>query len=272
MCKTKTNSKFMNLGAPQRIWAVPAIHAQMDDLVTLHNRILKDFNVGDKLVYHGNYTGYGEDAVQTIDEILAFRRIILSVTGVRPSDIIYLRGAQEEMWEKLLQLQFAPDPTSVLLWMLSNGLDKTLYSYGLSPHDGIESCRKGIMSLMQWTNKIRAAVRTHPGHEIFSTHLVRATHTNIDTEYPMLFVHAGLDARKPLEKQGDHLWWGHPDFKDLSQRYQPFEKVIRGYDPKHEGLHFNCVTATIDGGSGFGGKLVCAGFAQNGDVFNVLEA
>jgi serine/threonine protein phosphatase 1 len=37
-------------------------------------------------------------------------------------------------------------------------------------------------------------------------------------------------------------------------------------------MHLNCITATIDGGCGFGGNLVCAGFSGNGAYLNILEA
>ena len=51
----------------------------------------------------------------------------------------------------------------------------------------------------------------------------------------------------------------------------PFQKVVRGFDPDHKGMNINCVTATIDGGCGFGGQLVCAGFNPEGSIFELLE-
>ena len=248
-----------------------AIHGDLSRLMAIHDALWERFNPGDRVVYLGNYTGYGDDSVACVDEILTFRRMILSQKGVLCSDLSYLKGAQEEMWQKLLQLQFAPDPTNVLLWMLSNGLSSTLYSYGLSPHDGIEACRNGIMGLTKWTAKIRTHVRAHAGHEVFNTQLRRAAHTDEHVETPLLFVHAGLDSSKSLEEQGDRLWWYNGDFSGMETPYSPFQKVVRGYDARHNGIHLNCVTATIDGGCGFGGSLVCAGFAQNGDVFELLD-
>src|SRR3546814_14736289 len=63
---------------------------------------------GDRLVYLGNMVGHGTATIATLDELLAFRRDFLCLPGVEPEDIVYLRGAQEEMWRKLLQIQFAP--------------------------------------------------------------------------------------------------------------------------------------------------------------------
>ena len=266
------NSCYTSLGNPGRIWAVPAIHGEIERLTKLHDNILEKITPSDRIVYLGNYTGYGNHSAECIDEILTFRRLILSIPGMMPKDLAYLRGAQEEMWQKLLQLQFAPDPTDVLLWMLGNGLSNTLYSYGLSPHDGIEACSSGTMSLTKWTAKIRNTIRRSPGHEVFNTQLIQAAHTDKEAAYPMLFVHAGLNTEKPLNKQGDHLWWAGQSFEEINTTYDPFQKVIRGYDPNHNGVHLNCVTATIDGGCGFGGPLIGAGFSSDGQVFEMLEA
>jgi hypothetical protein len=265
------DNRFSTLGAPHRIWAVSAIHGDVGKLIGLHNALYGYFKPGDRLVYLGNYIGYGEQSAATVDEILTFRRLLLSIPGILCNDIVYLRGRQEEMWQKLLQLQFAPDPGGALVWMLGNGLSNTLYSYGLSPHDGIEACRTGVIGLGKWTNAVRQNIRSKPGHEIFGTQLTRAAHTNDNAEYPMLFVHAGLDARKPLNDQGDTFWWASSEFETIEAPYLPWQKVVRGFDPAHKGVKMNCVTATIDGGCGFGGQLVCAGFDASGNIIEILE-
>jgi serine/threonine protein phosphatase 1 len=267
-----TTGPFRNLGTPNRVWTIGAVHGDLERLSAIHDAVLQQIKPGDRLLYLGNYTGYGEQSAACVDELLTFRRLAMSLPGMMCGDIMYLRGTQEEMWQKLLQLQFAPNPTDVLLWMLGNGLSNTLYSYGLSPHDGIEACRSGTMAITKWTNKIRETVRAHPGHEKFGTELLRAVHTSKDSQYPMLFVHAGLNALKPLEEQGDSLWWANEAFDHIYTAYKPFEKVVRGYDPGHRGVNMNCITATIDGGCGFGGTLVCAGFEQDGSVAQMLEA
>ena len=238
----------------------------------IHDNLLPHLRAGDRIVYLGNYIGYGPQPSEVIDEILTFRRIVLSIPGAIPSDLTYLRGGQEEMWEKLQQLQFAPNPADVLLWMLGNGLSTTLTSYGLSPHDGIIAAQEGIMSLTKWTQKIKDAVRRRKGHEIFMTNLRRASFTAEATDFPMLFVHAGIDPSRTLQDQGDNLWWSKKNFNAIELPFAPYQKVIRGYDPAHNGLHLNCVTATIDGGCGFGGSLICAGFEQNGSIFDMIEA
>lgn len=265
------DTRFISLGTPKRIWTISAIHGEAQRLMDLHDALLDLVRPGDRIVYHGNYVGYGEQPCETIDELLTFRRILLSIPGMIPDDIVYLRGGQEEMWQKLLQLQFAHKPADVLLWMLGKGLAGTLASYEISPHDGIIAAQEGVMSLTRWTGKIRDAVRKHPGHDIFSTILRRAAFTGIESECPLLFVHAGINPEHSLENQGDSFWWGNNDFNAIHVPYTPFQKVIRGFDPKHRGMNINGVTTTIDGGCGFGGSLVCASFDSSGNLLETIQ-
>lgn len=266
------NEKISCLGRPDIIWAVPAIHGDLDQLITLHDRVFTSFQVGDRLVYLGNYTGYGDQSAACIDEILTFRRLLLSLPGMLCDDIVYLRGAQEEMWQKLLELPFAPNPTDTFLWMLGKGLSGTLRSYGLCEHDGMEACRNGVRGLTKWTAKIREHIRMHAGHETFNTALKRAAHSALDGEHPILFVNTGLDTNLPLDQQDDQFWWAGSNFEQIENPYLPFQKVVRGFDPKHKGLHVNCVTATLDDGCGFGGQLVCGGFDNSGQLLKLIEA
>ena len=254
------------------MWAVSAIHSDVHKLTSIHNAIWEKIQPGDRIVYTGNYTGYGAQAVETIDEILTFRRMILSRKSMIPSDITYLRGAQEEMLQKLLHLQFSPDPSDILLWMLGNGMAPTLQSYGLSAHDGIDACRKGVVGLAKWTERVREAIRAQAGHDIFTAQYIHAAHTDKTSESPLLFVNAGIDASKDLPDQGDNFWWGSQKFKEIKGNYASFGKVVRGYDPDHKGVHMNCVTATIDGGCGFGGELICAQFDGAGQAQEMLQA
>lgn len=266
------DSRFVCLGAPRRIWAVSAIHADCWRLCQLHDALYARFRPGDRLVYTGNYTGFGPKPIETIDEILGFRRSILSISGVLASDIVYLRGMQEEMGQKLLQLQFAPNPPEVLRWMLENGMDGTLSAYGFSGRDGIGFARVGVVALTHWTIRIHKAIREHPGHEIFATVLRRAAYTSESAPHPLLFVHAGIDPSKPLVAQNDSFWWGARDFDRMERPYQNYDKIIRGYDPLRGGVRVDTMRATLDGGCGFGGPLVCAGFDQSGQIFDLIRA
>lgn len=240
--------------------------------MALHDALQDRFQPGDRVVYLGNYIGYGDRPCETIDELLTFRRLLLSMPGIIPDDIIYLRGGQEEMWQKLLQIHFAPNPVELLLWIQEKGLSATLEPYGISFHDGIVAAQEGVMALTHWTNSLREAIRLRPGHEIFGMQLKRAAYLPESSSSQMLFVHAGINPDLPLDEQGDSFWWGNGDFNRISTPYAPFHKVIRGFDPEHRGIYINGVTACIDGGCGFGGSLVCAGFNRNAEMFELLEA
>lgn len=272
MNRTSQDIRFASLGSARNIWVVPAIHAEHDRLAALHDDIYRRFMPGDRLVYTGNYTGYGLTSRETINEILTFRRILMAIPGIKAEDIIYLRGGQEEMWQKLLQIHFAPDPHAILRWMLNKGMAPTLLSYNIDPEDGLMAAMEGVVSLTRWTGKIRDSIRRNAGHETFGTQLKRAAYMPYDTAHPMLFVHAGINPAHPLSEQGDSFWWAGGHFDRIESPYAPFKKVVRGFDPEHKGTHVNCITATIDGGCGFGGTLQCAGFAPNGEVFEMLEA
>lgn len=275
--KQAIDCRFASLGAPERIFAIPSIHANLQKLHSVHESIFSQFKPGDRLVYLGNYTGYGPHARQTIDAILGYRRFILSIPGVLPSDITYLRGTQEEMWQKLMQLQFAPNPAQVLEWMLSQGMAQTMESYGIDVIEATRVAREGVIRLARWTEATRHKVYSNAGHDIFGAQFKRAaftdcTYKTTGTCSPLLFVNAGIDYKRSLEDQGDCFWWGDPHFKSMTMPYGKFQKVIRGYDPQNGGFHMNGVTATLDNNCGRGGSLVFAEFASNGDLLNVMEA
>ncbi len=272
MCKKTADRRFSALGQPHKIWAVSSIHGDVERLTQIHNAIFERFSAGDRLIYLGNYTGFGLHSRETINEILTFRRLLLAQSGMRTEDIIYLRGAQEEMWSNLLQLQFNPNPTDTLLWMMGNGMGNTMKSYNICPHEGIIATREGLPSITKWTAKIRETLRQNDGHDYFMTQCRRAAFTDYDERFPILFVNAGLDPAQPLEAQEGNLWWSGESFDKITKQYAPFEKVVRGFDPAHKGVHLNCVTATLDGGCGFGGTLVCAGMDAQGNVFELMEA
>ena len=262
--------KFASLGAPRRTWAVAAIHAELQRLTALHDAIFERIRPGDRLVYLGNYAGYGHAAVETIDEILAFRRMVMALPHMMADDIVYLRGAQEEMWQKLLQVTFATHPASVMQWVFERGVAPTLESYGFSPEEGLRAAAEGVIVLTRWLNKLRDATRSLPGHDIFTMQWRRAAFTEDKT--PLLLVHAGIDPNLPLDEQGDSFWWAGRQFSGIETRYEPFIKVIRGYDPAHDGLALGEITATIDGGCGFGGNLIAACIGPDGNILEILEA
>ena len=198
------------LGAARRIWAVGAIHAEASRLAALHSALEARFARGDRLVYLGNYLGRGEAAVETLDELLLFRRALVARFGLFPDDIVYLRGRQEEMWQKAMQLQMAQNPVEVLDWMLDQGLAGAVRAYGGNVEDARARCHEGALALAQWSADMRARMRRHPGHERLMTAVRRAAFT---AERRVLFVHSGIDPDRPLDAQHDAFWWGGGQFR-----------------------------------------------------------
>ncbi len=254
---------------PRRVWAVAAIHGEVHRLVALHARLAPYLNAGDRLVYLGNYLGYGSSPAAALDALILFRRLFLSRRNAFPGDIAFLRGSQEEMWQKLLQLQFAPNPREVLPWMLDHGVDKTLASYGLDARDGLVACRDGVLAITRWTASLRAAIEARSGHRQLLSALRRAAFTDDGT---LLFVHSGIDPKKPLDLQGDNFWWSERNILDLDASFAGFTRVVRGIDRHHAGLIEAPYAASIDAGCGFGGPLMAVCFAPGGAVVDRVEA
>ena len=262
------SSKFAPLGKPKRIWAVGAVHGDVGRLSTLHDRLASHFTAGDRLVYLGNFIGRAPAIIETVDELLGFRREALALPGMMVTDLVYLRGAQEEMWQKLLQLQFAPNPPEVLSWMLGQGLEATLTAYGGRPEEGLKAARDGAVQLTRWTNRLREAIRSADGHNNLYTVLKRAAFCDSG----VLLVSAGLDIERPLAAQGDSFWWGGGRFSAIDQPYETFNRVVRGYDATNAGVRITDHTASLDGGCGRGGTLAAALFAADGTMLELIEA
>ncbi|MEI8395058.1 MAG: hypothetical protein WCF85_10010 [Rhodospirillaceae bacterium] len=267
-----------------------SVHAEIDRLATLHDNLGVRFRPGDRLIYLGNQIGRGCHVSETLDELLMFRRALLAVPGVLPSDIVYLRGGQEEMWQKLLQLQLAPNPREIMDWMLSQGVGATLAAYGATEEQALAAARDGVRTIMRFTNSLRSALRDSPGHETWFSALRRAafigTPEEPATEEPvimpeevaettepagLLLVNSGLDTSRSFEAQGDAFWWGGSLFDRIESRSLGFDRIVRGYDPAGRGVRIGRYTTTLDGGCGFGGKLVCGCLSANGELLDVIE-
>ncbi len=234
-----------------------------------HDRLAAAIGVTDRVVYLGNYLGVGGDPAATLDELLLFRRWLLARPGSFACDVAYLRGAQEEMWTKLLQVQFATDPGGVLRWLAEHGAEATLRAYGGDLEAGLRAAREGVVALTRWTSALRARMAAHDGHQPLISHLKRAAMTD---DGALLFVHAGLDVRRPLTEQRDSFWWAVRAFAQIVEPYQGFLRIVRGFDPDHPGLVATDHTLTVDFGAGYGGPLAAVRLDHEGQVTAQLEA
>ena len=260
---------FATLRGGGRLWAIAAVRGERDRLHALHTRLAQECKAGDQIVYLGDYLGCGPDIVATIDEILLFRRAFIARPGVGLDDLVYLRGAQEEMWQKLLQLQFAPNPGEVLRWMLDQGVGATIAAYGGAAEDGLLAVRDGILALTRWTGHLRQAMRLHDGHTTLMSVLKHAAFTD---DSALLFTHAGLDPTRPLSAQIDSFWWGSTAFAELDRPYGDFRLVVRGADHRRGGVVLGPHVVTLDAGSGRGGPLTAACFGADGNILQLIEA
>jgi len=267
--EVRSRERFAKLRRSRRIWAVAAIHGEAERLAALHDRIERAWRPGDRLVYLGNYLGRGSSVRRTVDEVLGFRLAVLAQPGGFACDVAFLRGSQEEMWQKLLQLQFAVSPRDVLQWMLDQGVGATLAAYGGDSQQGFAACREGTRAITRWTSALRAGLNAIAGHNQFLGALRRAAVTD---DGALLFVHAGVDPSRPLDAQGDAFWWGGNRLLDLAEPYAGFRRIIRGFDRTHGGLIEAAHVTSVDGGCGFGGVLLAVCFAADGTVSETFSA
>lgn len=270
-CAPSLDLRFAPLGTPARIWAFGAIHADVQRLASLHDALFPLIRPGDRIVYMGNYTGWGPCPLETIDELLAFRSGVLGRPGMMPSDIVFLRGGQEEMGQKILQIQFATGPLQVLKWMGANGLAETVGAYGFSLDDAEGYAREGVSALTRWSMKLGQAIRARPGHIAFITGLRRLAHTELTTPAPLLFVHSGIEPDKPWDLQDDAYWWASKGFERMQTPPRPFARLVRGFDPSHGGFQEKPYAITADAGCGFGGSLACVGIGSDGRIFDIIS-
>jgi serine/threonine protein phosphatase 1 len=271
--EARRRERFARLRRARRIWAVAAIHGDAGRLAALHDRMERVWQPGDRVVYLGNYLGRGPAIRQTIDEILGFRLAVMAQPGGFACDVAFLRGSQEEMWQKLLQLQFAVSPRDVLQWMLDQGVGATLEAYGGDVQQGFAACREGPRAITRWTSGLRGAVNGAAGHNQFLSALRRAAISDAESAAgALLFVHAGVDTTRPLDAQGDAFWWGGGRLLELAAPYAGFRRIIRGFDRQHGGLVEAAHVTSLDAGCGFGGALLAACFAVDGTVLETLSA
>jgi serine/threonine protein phosphatase 1 len=261
------SNAYAKLTAVRRIWAIGAVHGDATRLKELHREIGARATRGDRFVYLGNLIGYGAQIVETLDEVLRFRRVMF-MPGMEPGDFAYLRGAQEEMWTKMLQIQFAPNPREVFEWMIQQGVAATLAAYDGRIDEARSFMGEGAIAITRWTNALRTSTQRHVGHGELLNSVKRAAFTE---NGKLLFVHAGLDPHRPLSQQGDTLWWGSGYFSAIDSAYGEVKMIVRGYDRRHEGLAMNQWTASVDAGCGFGGRLAAACFLPDGAATEWIE-
>ena len=261
--------RFATIRGGSRIWAVGAVHGEAEKLRRLHAALTERFRPGDRIVYLGNYLGWGAGITDALDETVAFRASLLAVPHMGVCDVVHLRGSQEEMWQKLLQLHLAIEPEAVFHWILARGVRQTLEAYGWEADAAGRKVRAGAREIARWTNEIRAGMERHPGHRELLGSLRRAAFTE---DGGILFVNANVDTTRPPDAQNDAFWWGGEALEQTTSPYGGFKKIVRGFDPAQRGVRLDAYVATVDGGAGFGGTLSAACFDTEGRALDRIDA
>lgn len=253
-----------------RIWAIGSIHGDAGRLARLHDMLAEHIRYGDRVVYLGNLIGYGAAIIETLNELLRFRQAFLARPPfVHRQDILYLRGQQEEIWQKLQQLQFAVNPVKVLEWALAHGAEATLRAYGGDADSALACARGGALAITRWAGTLRETMRAHPGHVALLYGLQRTAYT---ADMTLLFVNAGIDPARPVDQQADGFWWHNGGFDSIRAPYDGFRNVVRGYDPNHAGFAATPWSVTLDGACGFGGPIIAGCFSADGEIRARVEA
>jgi len=260
---------FASLRRGARTWAIGAVHGGAAHLIALHAAIRPKLEPEDRLVYLGNLMGYGPEVAATIDEALRFRREFLARPFAFPHDFMFLRGGQEEIWQKLFELQFSVNPAEILQWMVDHGVAATIEAYGGKPQAAFSAARQGPVALSRWTQEIRSAQRKHAGHQEYLSALRRCARTH---DGAILFVSAGVDPNVPLNAQDDALWWNTQGFDRMVAPFGGFRRIVRGLDPGRRGIIERDFAISVDAGTGFGEGVAAVCLAAHGEVVDRIVA
>ena len=264
-------SNFIEISKSEKIWAIGSIHSNLKSFNSIKKFILKNFNKDDKLIFLGNIIGLGDDSKETLTSVLDLRFNLMAKFKLKPEAIIFLRGAQEEMFSKLLQLQLAPNPTEIIQWMFEHGVNKTLNSYGFSEDDIKNTASSGTLKISKWTSLLNKTVKMYPGHSQYFLNLKHAAYSHTKK---ILFVNRGVDITRPLSAQNDCFWWGFQNFSKIQEPYKTYIRIVRGYQSEHLNefeISKNEVVCTLFKQPLSNNNVICGIFGENGEILDLFE-
>ena len=265
-------SNFIELSNASRIWAIGSIHSNLNAFNSIKDFIFKNFKQNDKLVFLGNVIGLGDKSKETLSSIIDLRFNLMSKFKLKPEEIVFLRGAQEEMINKILQLHIAPNPIEIIDWMFDHGVDKTLNSYGYNKDEIANIASSGTVSISKWTSKFNQTIIDNPGHKEYFLNLKHAAYSS---SKKILFVNRGVDITRPLSAQNDCFWWGFQNFSKIKKPYNSFTRIVRGYQSKHANeleQAKNQVICTLFK-QPLENSIIFAGiFSENGEILELFES
>ena len=265
-------NKFAELKNVNKIWAIGSLHSSLDSFQSIKKYILSNFEQGDKLIFLGNIIGFGSKSKESISDVLNLRFNLMANFNLESEDIIFLRGAQEEMFSKLLQLQIAPNPSEIIEWIFSHGVDQTILSYNFDPDEFKKIALRGTIQINKLTSKLNSQISLIPGHKEFFSSLKHAAYT--DTK-EVLFVNRGVDITRPLSAQYDCFWWGYQNFSLIDKPYNTFRRIVRGYQSNtHNDLENSKgkILCTLFRQPLNNKKILAGIFKKNGEIIELFES
>ena len=264
-------SNFVELKKSNKIWAIGSIHSNLKSFNSIKKYILKNFEVTDKLIFLGNVIGLGDSPKETLTSVIDLRFNLMSKFKLKPDSIVFLRGAQEEMFTKLLQLQLAPNPAEIIEWMFDHGVNKTISSYGFSENELKNIASSGTMNISKFTSNLNKIVQNNPGHTQYFLNLKHAAYSHTKK---ILFVNRGVDITRPLSAQNDCFWWGFQNFSSINRPYKTFLRIVRGYESEHLNHQKNSknnIVCTLFKQPLSNKSVLCGLFAENGEILDLFE-
>ena len=267
----ENSSNFVELKKSSKIWAIGSIHSNLSSFNSIKEFILNNFEKNDKLVFLGNIIGLGNHSKETLSSVINLRFSLMSKFKLKPESIIFLRGAQEEMFSKLLQLQLAPNPGEIIEWMFDHGVNETIKSYGFSENELKNIASSGTINISKWTTNLNKALHNNPGHMEYFLNLKHAAYSYTKK---ILFVNRGVDITRPLSAQNDCFWWGFQNFSKIQQPYKTFLRIVRGYESEHlEQFEItkDNVVCTLFKQPLSNKSILCGIFKENGEILDLFE-
>ena len=268
----KKQSNFSELDKASRLWAVGSIHSNLESFQSIKKFILTNFKQNDKLIFLGNVIGLGDFSKETLSSVLDLRFNLMSKFKLKPKEVVFLRGAQEEMFNKLLQLQIAPNPIEIINWLFEHGVDSTLKSYGFSKDEVQNIASSGTVFISKWTSKLNKRILECPGHKEYFSNLKHAAYTS---NKKILFVNRGVDISRPLSAQNDCFWWGYQNFSKIEEPYNSFSRIVRGYQSNQNNeleLSKNKVLCTLFRQPLTNKRIYGGIFKENGEIEDLFES
>ena len=262
---------FVELNKSGRLWALGSIHSNLRSFNLIKKFILNNFNPDDKLIFLGNIIGLGDLSKETLSSVIDLRFKLMSKFILKSNSIVFLRGAQEEMFSKLLQLQLAPNPSEIVNWMFEHGVNKTINSYGFSEDEARNVAASGTIKISKWTSNLNKCLQKCPGHIQYFLNLKHAAYSHTKK---ILFVNRGVDITRPLSAQNDCFWWGFQNFSKIQQPYKTFVRIVRGYESKHlnhSEILNDKVVCTLFKQPLSNNNVLCGIFGENGEILDLFE-